>query len=292
MRLSPNDIVQPVRPRRIDEAIPDPLARLHDIGDIGLEFKRLLDAFVVQLAAIVNVGSIGVTIEAEDVERVLPCDGDEVARSRPVDLRARRPARQPRAPLCASPRESGTHIPRLNINPPHNRPRLPIIKHDESHPLDTEQRAPINPIRRVPHLDQPHPLLEIAKHLDFGSRLPHGVRVGIGSPGEAHSRTKRLVAPRQRGVDDVLAVAADGDEAARAPRARLVKEGAREQKEGDEPAVGRVLQRLGVHFRVAQLARGDRELLTIGRVVICEADGISFQQRAEREWSRGSVPAA
>lgn len=86
MSLSSNHIIQPIRARGIDKAIANPFARLHDLVDIGLEFKRFLDAFVVQFGARVEVGRVGFSVEPEDVERVFACDGDEVARAGPVNL--------------------------------------------------------------------------------------------------------------------------------------------------------------------------------------------------------------
>lgn len=86
MSLTSDDIVQPIRSGSINKAIADPLARLDDLCDIGLQLERLLHSLVVQLASVVEVRSVGIAVETEDVERVLARDGDEVAGAGPVDL--------------------------------------------------------------------------------------------------------------------------------------------------------------------------------------------------------------
>ena len=84
--LTADEVVESVRAVGVHEAVADPLARLDDLADVGLELKGLLDAFVVDLAAVVEVGLVRVAVKAEDVERVLARDRDEVTGAGPVDL--------------------------------------------------------------------------------------------------------------------------------------------------------------------------------------------------------------
>ena len=66
-------------------------------------------------------------------------------------------------------------------------------------------------------------LLEVPEQADGGGALAGGIHTGVVPPHKAQRIAVALVAPGEGGVDDVLAVAADGHKAA----VRAVNEGAR-----------------------------------------------------------------
>lgn len=68
---------------------------------------------------------------------------------------------------------------------------------------------------RAGRLDKTGAFLEVSVDAELGLALLHGVGVRVGGPSEGRARTKRLVSPGERGVDDVLAVTADRDESGR-----------------------------------------------------------------------------
>ncbi len=105
------------------------------------------------------------------------------------------------------------------------------------------------PPSRARLIDEPGPLLEVAVDLYPGLVLLDSVRVRVLCPRKGRAGAKRLVPPGQGGVDDVLAVAADGHEA----------------------AVGRVLQALRVDFRATELAHRHGQSLAVRDALICVA---------------------
>jgi hypothetical protein len=101
---------------------------------------------------------------------------------------------------------------RRHFNTPDKGPRLPIVKDDKSGPSNAEKRSAINVFGCKGALEEVGPLFEVLVDPDFGGRLANGIGAGIGCPSEREAGSKRLVAPGQGRIDDVLAIAAHRDE--------------------------------------------------------------------------------
>jgi hypothetical protein len=109
-----------------------------------------------------------------------------------------------------------TDIRGIHFNSPYNRSGLPIPEHDEAATPRTEQASTMyavnGPTSGTALVDEPWALLEVAVDFYTGLALLDSVGVGVVSPSKRSTSSERLVSPREGGVNDVFAIAADGDE--------------------------------------------------------------------------------
>lgn len=86
LSLTADQIVETVVLSRVDQAVANPFGRGDDFGNFSDDIEGFLDTLVADVFASINGILESVTVEAEDVERVLCCDGDERAGPRPEYL--------------------------------------------------------------------------------------------------------------------------------------------------------------------------------------------------------------
>lgn len=208
--LVANQVVNAVSAVGVDEAVADPLARAHGLVDVGDDLESGLDTIVVDLA---GVGSLDVVLarEAEDVVGVLARQADELAAVGPV------------------------HLAGLDLNAAHEVAGRPVEERDTAGTAHTEQDAAVEAVCLEADVEAARLLDEVLVDLDGGGRLADSVVVAVlfAGPDKVQGTAEALLPPRQRGVDDVLAVARDGHEA----------------------AIGRVLQGLRVDLALAKVLR-------------------------------------
>ena len=112
--------------------------------------------------------------------------------------------------------QKGTHIDGVNFNPPDQASSLPVEKSNSTLALDTQEHATSKTLGLEANIKPASLLHKVLVDLDARRRLADRVVIAIvlRPPHKVLRRAERLVAPRQSGVDNILAVAADGDEAA------------------------------------------------------------------------------
>jgi hypothetical protein len=120
---------------------------------------------------------------------------------------------------------------------------FPIIEYDELRRSSSQQYATMNALGRKVGSNR-FDFLEVTEELDLGRTFAHGILTSVVAPNKLQSRTEALVAPRQRGVDDVFAFAANHHKA----------------------AVGVVLEHLWKDFTRAEILCGQHQAFTIGRL--------------------------
>ena len=109
-----------------------------------------------------------------------------------------------------------TNLTRIDLYPSHEISALPIKIPNAPLALNTEQNATRQSLCLKAHI-QPAPLfLKVSKDFDAKGRLPYRIIITIilRTTRKVQRLPKRLVAPRQRRVDDVLAITAHRNEAA------------------------------------------------------------------------------
>jgi hypothetical protein len=164
-------------------------SRLRDLCD---EIESLFHTFITDNLARVDPGIVGLSIESEDIDRVLAGNSDKVPTRRPSD------------------------IGRINFNPPDDISSLPIPKHDEASTPRSKQCSSMNTLDcpGTRRLDESGTFFESSKDSNLGFPFLHSIGVGVAGPGKRGSGTESLVSPGEGSVDDILAVSADGDKSA------------------------------------------------------------------------------
>lgn len=112
-----------------------------------------------------------------------------------------------------------THVHCINLNSADQRATLPVVKANETRPLDTEQCPTPDARDSVANtLDETRTLLEVAIHPHWRTFTAVSIadRIGItvSCPCEALTGAEGLISPCQGCVNDVFAIAAYSNEAA------------------------------------------------------------------------------
>ena len=253
--LVADEVVEAVGAVGVDEAVADPLARadaVHD-GTKSANFRPL----VLLLEECVYSRFINV---ANDLERILDAILLHRTRLQRSDILLPRVAQNIIRILASQthqlPRLTPVNIPRLDLNPPDQLPALPVKEPDPTLALDAEENAPGEAVGRESDVDGSVARFgfEVAVHLHRVLRFADRVVLVVffARPCEIHRGAEGLVAERESGVDDVLAVAADSH----------------------KPAIGRVQEGLRVDFRAAEILGGEGDGLAVfQRLVAAFEDG-------------------
>lgn len=139
--------------------------------------------------------------------------------------------------------QRATYLSWLDLNPSDQVTGLPVKEGDTALALDTKKNATSQALGLETDVKTARLLDKVLVDLDTGCRLPDGEVVGVllGRPYEVQGGTESLVAPRQSRVNNVLAIAADGNKSS----VRVVHQGR------------------GVHFASAQLLYGEVDGLVV-----------------------------
>lgn len=121
---------------------------------------------------------------------------------------------------------------------------LPVVETDEAISTHSEQDTAMQTLGREAYVQSAlFAFPKVLVNLDGCSALADGivVRVILAAPGKVERGAESFVPPGERSVDDVLAIAADGN----------------------ETSIRRVLKRAGVDFARSQVLGWQRERLAV-----------------------------
>mmetsp|Transcript_123865 Transcript_123865/g.225360 ORF Transcript_123865/g.225360 Transcript_123865/m.225360 type:complete len:238 (+) Transcript_123865:1144-1857(+) len=187
LSASCNHAVQALSLRHIDKAIADPHAADDLVADFVCEIKSNLNAILILLCATQDGCLTGFLVMPQHIERVRADKYNVIAIIRPDDLF------------------------RHYINASDKAVLSPIIEAHKVVAAHTTKAAPIHLINCERRLER-EALFEVLEDCD----LPIGVPCGVGTrvrPHKIHCLAKGLVSECLGGVDNVLSVAADGEQA-------------------------------------------------------------------------------
>mmetsp|Transcript_9053 Transcript_9053/g.28472 ORF Transcript_9053/g.28472 Transcript_9053/m.28472 type:complete len:215 (-) Transcript_9053:968-1612(-) len=188
--------------------------------DLVQQFKSDLDALLGHGLAAVKDRVRHLLVVPQHVEALLARERDQVTRLVPVDLA------------------------RAHVDPSDEAALGPVVEHEHVLVAHAEKRPAKDRLDEHRRAERVR-LLELLEDLHRVERLAHGVLGRIHPPHEVERLPKGLFAPRERGVDDVLAVAAH---------------------DGELP-LPVVLQRLRVDLAHVELLGRERQPLAVGHVL-------------------------
>jgi hypothetical protein len=206
--LVTDKIVQAVGGVGVDEAVANPLTSADRLVNGSNVLNGCLDTILVGLA-VVEAVDVALARVAEDIEVILTGKGDQLSRLGPVNLRNSQSLTLLELSL------NTTHVLRINLNSPDQRAALPVEQTNATLALDTKKNTASQTLCLESNIKAATLLLEVFKDLDTGGGLADSVIVAVilRAPSEIQSLAESLVSPSQSGIDNVLAVTADRDEA-------------------------------------------------------------------------------
>lgn len=190
-------------------------SRLANISD---NFESSLHAIFIDLTGLDGF-DIVFPGESQNVECILAGNGNKLAVLGPVD------------------------VLRLNLDSANEAASGPVKKRDATLSCHTEKNATGQAISLKSNVKTTRLFSKVLVDLDSRRRLANGkvVAIFLRGPDEVKRGTKRFVTPRQSGVDNVLAVTADGN----------------------ETSIGRVDQSLRVDFAGSEILGRQRNGITV-----------------------------
>mmetsp|Transcript_3015 Transcript_3015/g.5445 ORF Transcript_3015/g.5445 Transcript_3015/m.5445 type:complete len:216 (+) Transcript_3015:1459-2106(+) len=187
--LAPHAVVQPPCRVVVNKAVPDPQPRAHALIDLAQQLKGIVNAVLVDLATALIERLHNLPIELKDVKGGICGEADQLPAIRPV------------------------HLLHRHIDTTDDVALRPIIEADEVRGAHRQQGPTVDALRHK-RWTNGLGLLEVLEDLDTGRGLPARKLVRVRAPDAFESLPKRLVPPRQRRVDDVLAITSDDHKAA------------------------------------------------------------------------------
>ena len=205
----------------VNETVSNPNARHHGFINFRDQLKRLFDAFTVIHLPRCECFRRRLKVVTKNEEASVTDDGHHLAGFTPDDILHR------------------------DIQSTNHAALIPIVEANEVHGANTEQSATVQTFGGEVRAER---ILfrEVLEQLDLTRTFTNGELARIDAPREFNRTSKALISPRERGVNDVLAVSANGDESS----VRIVR------------------QTLRVEFTISEILHRQRQSLTVGDFVI------------------------